>query len=94
MERIKDIIPQVLTDLSQRKPLRQTQIQKIWQHVVDSKIEKHVALAGFDKGVLLVLVDSPTRLFQLNLQKKKILEAIKQQVPEIESIHLKIGKIK
>jgi hypothetical protein len=94
MERIKDIIPQVLTDLSQRKPLRQIQIQKIWQQTLDVKTQKHVAIAGFDNGVLLVLVDSPTRLFQLNLQKKKILENIKHEVPEIESIHLKIGKIK
>jgi hypothetical protein len=94
MDQIKDIIPQVISDLSQRKPHRQIQIQNIWQEIIDEKTRKHVAIAGFDRGRLLVWVDSSTWLFQLNLNKKKILGKIQKQVSEVESIQFKIGKLK
>lgn len=94
MEKIKDIIPQVLSDLSQRNPVRPTQIQHIWQESIDEKTRKHVSIGGFEQGKLLVLVDSPTWLFQLSLQKNKILSKMRQQSPDIQSIQFKIGTVK
>ena len=94
MNTIKDILQQVIGDLSLNKPDDQTKIQRIWQNTIDERTAQHSVLANFSDGILTVAVDSSSWLFQMNLQKKKILEQLQDEMPEIKNIQFKIGKVK
>ena len=94
MDPIKDIIPQVIANISQKRPEAQLQIQRLWQNIIGEKLGQHTVIGGLKDNELLILVDSPAYLFQMNLKKRKILEQLKEQIPELESINLKIGKVK
>ena len=94
MEQIKEILSKVMTNISLGKPEIQNKIQKIWHAVFDEKTSKHTAIVGLQKGKLIVHVDSPAWLFQMNLQKRKILEKLKEEIPELSLIQFKIGKVK
>ena len=93
MESIKDIIPQVIEQLTIRKPDDQNKIQRIWQNIIDAKMAQHSMLSDFSDGILTVAVDSSVRLYQMNLNKKKILEQLQDEIPDIKNIKFKIGKV-
>ena len=93
MESIKDIIPQVIEQLTIRKPDDQNKIQRIWQNIIDAKMAQHSMLSDFSDGILTVAVDSSVRLYQMNLNKKKILEKLQDEIPDIKNIKFKIGKV-
>ena len=93
MESIKDIIPQVIEELTVRKPDDRNKIQRIWQNVTDVQTARHSALLDFSDGVLTVAVDSSARLYQMNLKRKKFLEQLQEEIPDIQQIQFKIGKV-
>ena len=93
MESIKDIIPQVIEQLTIRKPDDQNKIQRIWQNIIDAKMAQHSRLSDFSDGILTVAVDSSVRLYQMNLNKKRILEQLQDEIPDIKNIKFKIGKV-
>ena len=95
MDDIKHIIQDVISNITNRKPEAQVKIQRVWQSIADKRILQHAMIAGIKDGTLLIHVDSPAWLYQLNLQKRKMLEQFKDEVPGlIENISFKIGKIK
>ena len=94
MEPIKEIIPQVIENISQKKPETQLKIQRIWQNTAGDKLGPHTSIAGLKDDTLYVHVDSPAYLFQMNLKKKKILEQLREEIPELKNINFKIGKVK
>ncbi len=94
MNSIKDIIPQVFEQLTERIPETQTKIQRIWQNVMDAKMAQHSVLSDFSDGILTVVIDSSARLYQMNLNKKKILGQLQDEIPDIKNIQFKIGKVK
>ena len=93
MESIKDISPQVIEQLTVRKPDDQNKIQRIWQNVIGAQMAQHSALSDFSDGILTAVVDSSVRLYRMNLSKKKILEQLQDEIPDIKSIQFKIGKV-
>lgn len=94
MDPIKDIVQQVISNISQRKPDAQHKIQRIWQSVIGEKLLKHTAIGGLKENTLIVHVDSPGCLFQMNLKKRKFLDQLKEEIPDLENINFKIGKVK
>ncbi len=94
MEQIKDIISQVIANISSGRPEVHNKIQRIWQNILDKKALQHTAIVGLHKGQLVIHVDSPAWLFQMNFQKRKVLEKLKTEIPELSHIHFKIGKVK
>ena len=94
MNTIKDIIPQVIEQLSLRQPDHQMKIQRIWQNIIDERMAAHSALDHFTQGILTVSVDSSSWLFQMNLNKRKILERLQEEMPDVKNIQFKIGKVK
>ena len=94
MEQIKDIILNVIGNISSGKPEVHNKLQRIWQNFFDKKTLEHTAIVGLRKGELVVHVDSPAWLFQMNLQKRKTLEKLQTEFPELSKIRFKLGKVK
>ncbi len=93
MDQIKDIIQNVIGKISSEGFKDQTKIYEIWQKIVGEAGIKHTCISGLKDKTLLVLVDSSAWLFQMSLQRKKILEQIQKEKLEIQKIVFKIGKV-
>jgi len=93
MEKIKNIIPEVVKTLSRKEPQEETKIQRVWDNLLDGKVKKHTKLFGIKEGKIMVCVDSPAWMFHLNLKKNKLLKEIKEEIPELTEICFKIGKV-
>ena len=94
MDKIKDIIPNVIQNMSETKPSLQTKIKSVWEEITIDAARHHTAVVGLKSGKLIINVDSPAWLFQMSLKKRKILEQLRKDIPEVSNIILKIGKIK
>lgn len=94
MEKIQDIIPSVVEKMALRKPEAHLKIQRLWQNICEKKETQHTSIVGLQKGTLVVNADSPAWLFQMNLRRKRILEKLKEEIPEVNTIRFKIGKVK
>ena len=94
MDPIRDIVREVISNISQRKPDAQQKILRIWNSVIGDQLAKHTAIGGLKDNALTIHVDSPACLFQMNLKKRKFLDQLKEEIPELENINFKIGKVK
>ncbi|MDP8265319.1 MAG: DUF721 domain-containing protein [Candidatus Aceula meridiana] len=93
MEQIKDIVSQVVGDLAQRVPQKEETLQRFWKSVMKGKAAKHTSIYGLKEGVLKISVDSPAWVFQLNLNKRKILKELQICFADVKDIRFKIGKV-
>ena len=93
MEEMKDIVKKVVAAIPGKTTIdAQEHISKVWEKVLKHQGLTHAKISGLKETTLIVNVDSPARLYQFNLKKKKILEEINQETPEITKIYFKIGK--
>ncbi len=92
MDSIREIIGDVLKEISSKRLTLSIRILKIWEKIIDNPMASHTRIEEFKGGILMVNVDSSAWLFQINLKKKKILGGLQQEIPEIKSILFKIGK--
>ena len=94
MDEMKDIVSKVFAKIpGSVGPQKQDDISRIWENILEEQKLSHAKITGLKDGILVVNVDSPARLYQFNLKKKKILDQMSRKVPEIQKIFFKIGKI-
>jgi predicted nucleic acid-binding Zn ribbon protein len=94
MDLIKNILPQVVENLSQGKPEIYSRIHKLWSTVLQAKAAKHAKPVGFNKGILTINVDSPAWAFHLNCKRQEILADLQKEFHDLTSIKFRIGRIK
>jgi hypothetical protein len=88
-----DSIPQVIENLSLKKPNTQRNIHEAWK-IVAREHAGHSAVKDFQKGMLRVHVDSSARMFQLSTFKAELIKNLKNEMPDLVDIAFKVGKIK
>lgn len=91
MDSIRDIIPQVIENLSGKKPNSARNIHEVWKIIVKDGAQ-HSSVIDIRNGILRINVDSSAWLYQLNLQKQVFLKNLKNELPEIKDISFKVGK--
>ncbi|MBU0468649.1 MAG: DUF721 domain-containing protein [Candidatus Omnitrophica bacterium] len=94
MDNIKDVVNQVIEKISIKQPFDQGKIDRIWRNVLNEQELQHTSLEGVNDGMLSVKVDSPAWLYQMKIKKNRILERLKEELPDIKSVVFRIGKIK
>ena len=91
MQSIKDIIPEVVKNLSEKEST-QKNISETWKAVAGKESDK-TDIVEWKKGILKIHVDSPARVFKLNLRKSQLIKKIQKEIIEVEQIIFKVGKI-
>lgn len=91
---IKDILGSVISSLSGEKRGRIDRLVEAWKHASD-KAYSHTRLASFKAKRLVVNVDSPAWMYELNLRKQQLLGALNKQLKEeqVKEIILRIGEV-
>jgi len=62
---IKSLMPKVLADLGLDRRCGETEILKVWNHLLDPNVVAHAQPAGLHKGTLFVNVDNSVWLNEL-----------------------------
>ncbi len=89
-----DILPNVYKKFKIEEKLNYSAIESAWEDIVGEVIAKHSKPIEFIRGCLIVEVDYPVWLNELNnYSKKDILKRIKNKFKDIKSIKFRIGMI-
>ncbi len=94
MDSIKDIIPRVIEKMARERGQHvgeRDTLEQAWQDILGKQDSRHTRLRGYRNGDLLVLVNSPARLYHLRMRKAKILKQLHEKIPAIKNITFKVG---
>jgi hypothetical protein len=92
VDAIKDIVTDLMQGLHNKKPLEDDP-EVILKKILSKKELGHVRFRYFRRGILGIAVDSSTRLYQMNLQKPRLLAKLGKKSPGIKDIRLYLGEI-
>jgi hypothetical protein len=94
MEIIKETILTVMQELSDKKSAPDKHNPQTWlENILTQKELRHIKVNYFKLGILVLLVDSSTWLYQLNLKKEHILESLRRNGHQVGDIRFYIGEI-
>lgn len=94
MEFVGDVVKQVIGKWAQKEFDSVGKIDRLWCNILEKNEVEHTALRGIKNGTLFVSVDSPLWHHQMRIKKRKYLDKIKEELPEIINISFQIGKVK
>ena len=94
-EPIGNVVKNVVEGLGHSKKSDAHKILSLWSGLVGRAMAQHSRPAGLARGRLLVNVDESAWLYQINLQKAKLLSAIQKKVgkQKVRELQFRIGKI-
>ena len=95
-EPIAKIIEAVFRQISSAQKSQQQVIYEILNSELDKKELRHIQPWDFKDKALTLRVDSPARMYSLNLKKAKLLKVLQEKAGKdiISEIRLRIGPVK
>src|SRR5262245_53891759 len=74
---LRAVMPKVLTDLRIDRRQAESEILKVWNHVIDPNLTAHAHPTGLNNGTLFVTVDSSVWLSEIDRYRRyEILERL------------------
>ena len=95
-EPIKDIIANIIEDLSSGKKFRERQVLEVWSEVAGKRIVRHTRPVMVRNGRLLINVDRSVWLYELTQKHKdRLLKRLQKRVGEdtLKEIQFRMGEI-
>ncbi len=89
MAAIKDIINQVIGDMSGAAGTSNKDLSRVWQELSG----QGTSMAEFKDGMATVHVDSAVRVVHLNARRGELLKALQERCPQVKQLKFKVGKI-
>ncbi|MEP6662687.1 MAG: DUF721 domain-containing protein [Verrucomicrobiota bacterium] len=89
-----DVMPRILTDLRIERRQAESEILKVWNHLIDPNIVAHARPTGINKGTLFVTVDSSVWLDEIvRYRRREILQRLQMSFGKdlIAKISFRIG---
>lgn len=82
---LSDILPAVTQEIRLDKRQSETEIVKVWNHLIDPNIVAHAQPTGLHKGTLFVTVDSSVWLDEIvRYRRREILQRLQHSFgPEL-----------
>jgi predicted nucleic acid-binding Zn ribbon protein len=93
-EPIKAVLPSVLGQLGLERRCAETEIVKVWRHLIDPNIVAHAQPTGLRKGTLFVTVDSSVWLNEIvRYRRREILDRLQHSFGKevITRISFRVG---
>ncbi len=87
-------MPQILSKLRMDKRQGESEILRVWQHLIDPTITAHAQPTGVNKGTLFVTVDSSVWLDEIvRYRRKEILDRLQTSFGRevIQRISFRVG---
>lgn len=93
MDGIQDIVKKVFGEITAKTIAEQNKIFETFEKVLKNNNISGAKISGFKNHHLFIEVDSSARLYQITLIKSKIFSEIKRELPDVEKISFRIGKV-
>lgn len=93
MDNIKNILSDVIGTLAHRQPQDELKTERIWTNITTPLERQHTQISGIKDKTIVIIVDSPAWLYQMRTKKWKLLQRIKDELPGINQVQFKIGKL-
>ena len=89
-------IAEIIAAVSQgfgKEGAKQEKISSLWQRTAGKKKAPHTKVSAFEQGILTVLVDSSSLLYELSLEKDAMLQKLQHEFGEkkIRDVRFQIG---
>lgn len=68
----------------------QQQIEALLDRVIDPQTKRSISVKYIQKKTLVLGASSSAALYNINLKKEELLQAVKQIMPSIENINIKV----
>ena len=94
---IKDVVKNVIAALSNESPnVNESQIEKIWESAAGKKLAAHSKPVSFKTSRLVVNVDSSGWLYELTMERARILKRLKKKLTKkpVKEIQFRIGEVR
>lgn len=91
---VGEVMPQILSKLRMDKRQGESEILRVWQHMIDPTITAHAQPTGVNKGTLFVTVDSSVWLDEIvRYRRKEILDRLQLSFGRdlIQKISFRVG---
>lgn len=91
---VGEMLPQILSKLRIEQRQGETEILRVWQHMIDPTITAHAQPTGVNKGTLFVTVDSSVWLDEIvRYRRKEILDRLQNTFGRelIQRISFRVG---
>ena len=89
-----DVMPRILKDLRIDRRQSESEILKVWNHLIDPNIVAHAKPVGLNKGTLFVTVDSSVWLDEIvRYRRREILQRLQHSFGKdlIAKISFRVG---
>lgn len=91
---ISDVMPQIIKELRLERRQAETEIVKVWGHLMDPNIAAHAQPTGLHNGTLFVTVDSSVWLDEIvRYRRREILQRLQHSFGSelIKKISFRVG---
>ena len=90
---IREVISELTRGLGE-DVLKRGRVASFWQKVIGKKKGLHAKVSTFENGVLTIVIDSSSSLYELSLEKEAILQKLQKEFGsrEVNEIRLQMGK--
>lgn len=94
-KRTADVISQMMARQGYAQTKSNDELNEVWEIAVGPKFTSCTKAGRINRGVLEVYVASSAAMNQLSFQKRKLLSAMQQQLPQnkIKDLRFKLGNV-
>lgn len=94
-QKVSDVLSTLMKGYGLSSKINEYKILKIWDEAVGDKITSHTHPLRLIRGILTVVVDSPTWMQQLTFYKEDLIEKINNGIGKdtVKDIRFKTGKV-
>ena len=89
MAAIKDIIAQVIGDMSGTSAVSRKDLAAAWRGICPDG----AAVVDLKEGAAVIHVDSALRLAHLNARRASLLKEVQSKCPQVRQLKFKVGKV-
>jgi hypothetical protein len=91
MERIGEVVEQVIEREVLPRQARFERLAEVWGGLLPEELQRHCRIADVSWGLVRVLADSPSYVYELQLCREELLEGLQQQCPRLRIRKLKFA---
>jgi predicted nucleic acid-binding Zn ribbon protein len=91
--RLGDVISELMDNQISQRQAELRSVEKLWISVLPTEMSQHCKIAGISSGKLLVQVDSPSYMYELQLVSCELLKELRRQHPRVPVEKIKLALI-
>jgi len=88
--RLGDVLRGLMDNQISRRQADFRSAEELWSSVLPAELSRHCKIAGISGGKLLVQVDSPSYMYELQLVSCELLKELRQQYPRVPVEKIKL----